>query len=411
LTQKKDFHTLCPPKDTPLFLNHTMEKIPLLLLFLSHLWIDASQNILPVVAPKLREVFALSYFQVGLLMMVLNLTSSVIQPLFGFISDRRSTGWFVSLGLLWTATAMGLLGWSPNFYTALFLVGLSGLGTAAFHPRAYMATYQVSGSRTGFGTAIFSTAGNLGFAIGPLVGSFLVLGYGLHATIYVLIPGVLISLLVFMYPGDFLKREKAKYKKPQVEASDTPFPIPWVPLIALCTIVALRSWAAISVVIYLPMYFETQGIALETGSSMLSVFLISAAVAGLYGGHLSDRVGRRLVVVTSLLLYTPLMALMILSQGWVLWVLVMASGAALLTSYSVTVVMAQELLPRHLGLASGLILGLAFGTGGLGSALSGYLADMMGLRAVIWMLAIVPIVGLLLAPLLKKPQEKHSVES
>ena len=161
---------------------------------------------------------------------------------------------------------------------------------------------------------------------------------------------------------------------------------------------------------YLPIYFETQGIALKTGSALLAVYLISAAVAGLYGGHLSDRVGRRLVVVISLLLYTPITALMILSEGWVLWFLVAASGAALLSSYSVTVVMAQELLPRHLGLASGLILGLAFGTGGLGSALSGYLADMMGLRAVIWMLAIVPIVGLLLAPLLKNTQAEHTVQ-
>ena len=388
-----------------------MEKIPLLLLFFSHLWVDASQNIVPVVAPKLKEVFALDYFQIGLLMMVLNLTSSVIQPLFGFISDRRSTGWFVCLGVLWTAVAMGLLGWSPNFYTALFLVGLSGLGTAAFHPRAYVATYQVSGSRQGFGTAIFATAGNIGFAIGPMLGSFLVLGYGLHATICIIIPGVVIFLLVFMYPGDFLKREKAKHNKSQVDASGTPFPIPWVALIAVCTIVALRSWANISFVAYLPMYFETQGIALETGSALLSVYLISAAVAGLYGGHLSDRVGRRLVVVTSLLLYTPITAMMILSGGWVLWALVAASGAALLCSYSVTVVMAQELLPRHMGLASGLILGLAFGTGGLGSALSGYLADILGLRAVIWILAIAPLAGLLLAPLLKNPQERHQASA
>jgi FSR family fosmidomycin resistance protein-like MFS transporter len=386
-----------------------MEKIPLLLLFLSHLWVDASQNILPVVAPKLREVFDLSYFQIGLLMMVLNLTSSVIQPLFGFISDRRSTGWFVAVGLLWTATAMGFLGWSPNFYTALFLVGLSGLGTAAYHPRAYMATFQVSGDRRGFGAAIFGTAGNIGFAIGPLVGSFLVLGYGLHATIYVLIPGVLIFLLVVMYPGDFLKREKAKQGTVKKLSSEPPFPIPWVALITLCTIVALRSWANISFVAYLPMYFETRGIALETGSALLAVYLISAAMAGLYGGHLSDRVGRRLVVIISLLLYTPITALMILSGGWVLWFLVAASGAALLASYSVTVVMAQELLPRHLGLASGLILGLAFGTGGLGSALSGYLADVMGLRAVIWILAIVPVVGVLLTPLLKNPQGDNPV--
>lgn len=381
-----------------------MEKIPLLLLFFSHLWVDASQNIVPVVAPKLKEVFALDYFQIGLLMMVLNLTSSVIQPLFGFISDRRSTGWAVGVGLLWTGLAMGFLGWSPNFLMALFLVALSGMGTAAFHPRAVMAVYQVSGSRPGFGTAIFSTAGNIGFAVGPLVGSFLVLGYGLNATIGVLIPGILISLLIFLYPSDFLKRDRSYRHKVKKESEGIPVSIPWISLIVLCIIVALRSWAYISFVTYLPMFFQIQGIPLKIGSPMLSAFLIGGAMAGLYGGHLSDRVGRRLVVVISLLLYAPITALMILSNGWILWVLVVASGAALLASYSVTIVMAQELLPRHLGLASGLIMGLGFGAGGLGTALSGYLADVLGLRSVIWLLAIVPAVGPLLGPFLKNPK-------
>jgi FSR family fosmidomycin resistance protein-like MFS transporter len=128
-----------------------MQKIPLLLLFVGHVWVDASQAILPVALVKLKELFSLSYFQVGFIMAVLNLTSSVIQPIFGYISDRFSTGWFVPLGILWTAFAMGLLGWSANYPIAVLLVGLAGLGTAAFHPRAMMAVYLVSGSRLGFG--------------------------------------------------------------------------------------------------------------------------------------------------------------------------------------------------------------------------------------------------------------------
>jgi sugar phosphate permease len=109
-----------------------MQKIPLLLLFVGHVWVDASQAILPVALVKLKELFFLNYFQVGFIMAVLNLTSSVIQPVFGSISDRFSTGWFVPVGILWTAFAMGLLGWSANYHVAVLLVGLAGLGTAAF---------------------------------------------------------------------------------------------------------------------------------------------------------------------------------------------------------------------------------------------------------------------------------------
>ena len=100
-----------------------MQKIPLLLLLLGHVWVDASQAILPVALVKLKESFALSYFQVGFIMAVLNLTSSVIQPVFGYISDRFPTGWFVPVGILWTALAMGLLGWSANYPVAVLLVG------------------------------------------------------------------------------------------------------------------------------------------------------------------------------------------------------------------------------------------------------------------------------------------------
>jgi len=122
-----------------------MEKVPLLLIFIGHIWVDASQGILPVALAKLKELFALNYFQVGLMMMALNLTSSVIQPLFGYISDRFRTGWFVPFGILWTALTMGMLGWSPNYLFAVLLVGFAGLGTAAFHPRAMMAVYLISG--------------------------------------------------------------------------------------------------------------------------------------------------------------------------------------------------------------------------------------------------------------------------
>ena len=387
-----------------------MQKIPLLLLFVGHVWVDASQAILPVALVKLKELFSLSYFQVGFIMAVLNLTSSVIQPVFGYISDRFSTGWFVPVGILWTAFAMGLLGWSANYRVAVLLVGLAGLGTAAFHPRAMMAVYLVSGSRLGFGAAVFSTGGNLGFALCPVVGSFLVLGFGLHATLGLLAPGVLLCLIIFFYRGDFLRREPAVKEKSSKDFNKALRNIPWLSLIAVCLIVSLRSWVYISFLTYLPMFFQTQGIELKTGSLMLTVYLVGGAVAGLYGGHFSDKVGRRRVIVVSMLIYPILASLMILSKGGWTWLLAGASGAALLASFAVTIVVAQELMPQYLGLASGLILGLGFGAGGLGTAFSGFLADKIGLYQVFWILALAPVLGAVLAVFIRTARtEKQKI--
>jgi FSR family fosmidomycin resistance protein-like MFS transporter len=383
-----------------------MQKMPLFLLFLGHIWVDASQGILPVVLPKLKELLELSYFQVGLVMTVLNLTASVIQPVFGYIADRFRTGWFIPWGVIWTAVMMGMLGWAPGYVSILILVGLAGLGTAAFHPRAMMAVFWVSGMRKGLGQAIFATGGNAGFALGPIVGGFLVLGFGIHATIGLVIPGILLALVIIFYPGDSLRREAPKSGGASELQTQATNPIDWVSLVLVCLIVTLRSWVYISFMTYLPMFWETQGILLRTGSLLLTLFLGAGAAAGLYGGHLSDRLGPRGVIIVSMLLYPLFASLMLLGNGIWLWFLVAASGAALLCSFSVTVILTQELLPGHLGLASGLTLGLGFGTGGLGAALSGWMADVMGLTNAMWVLALVPSLASLFAALIKTPSPR-----
>ena len=378
-----------------------MEKIPLFIIFLGHIWVDASQGILPVVLPKLKELLDLNYFQVGLVMTVLNLTASVVQPVFGYIADRFRSGWFIPWGLIWTAVTMGMIGWAPGYISILILVGLAGFGAAAFHPRAMMAVFWVSGMRKGLGQAIFATGGNTGFALGPIVGSFLVLGFGIHATVGLVIPGVLLALVIIFYPGDSLRREATKSGGAFELQTQATHPIDWVSLVLVCLIVTLRSWVYISFMTYLPMFWETQGILLGKGSLLLTVFLGTGAAAGLYGGHLSDRLGPRGVIIVSMLLYPLFASLMLLGNGVWLWFLVAASGAALLCSFSVTVILAQGLLPGRLGLASGLILGLGFGTGGLGTALSGWMADEIGLTNAMWVLALVPVMSSLLAAFIK----------
>jgi len=380
-----------------------METIPIMLLFLGHMFVDASQGILPVVITKQKELFNLSYFQVGLIMLVLNVTSSVVQPIFGYISDKFRTSWFIPAGLLWTAATMGLIGWAPSYAVVILLVGLAGLGTAAFHPRAMMTVYMLSGDKKGLGTALFSTGGNIGFAIGPIVGGFLVLGFGLHATLGLLLPCALLFLVIVFYPGDSLRRESSgggQVKKETGPASA----IPWGSLISVSSIITIRSWVYISFITFMPLYMQGRGIELKWSSTILTIFLASGAVAGLYGGHMSDRFGRKRIIVFSSLAYPLFAVLMLRANGPWLWVAAGAAGAALLASFSVTIVLTQELMPRHLGLASGLSLGLSFGTGGLGSALSGFLADRIGLENTFWLLSLVPITAALLTVFIKTPR-------
>ncbi|RJR50569.1 MAG: MFS transporter [Desulfobacteraceae bacterium] len=385
-----------------------MEKIPILLIFLGHVWVDASQGILPIVLVKMKDVFALTYLQVGIVTSVLNFTSSMIQPIAGYVADRYRLSWFIPSGIMWTAICMGLLGWAPNYYALLILVGFAGLGTAAFHPRAMMTVNLLSGDRKGLGTAIFSTGGNLGFAIGPIVGGFLVLGLGLRATAGLILPGLLVAFTILLYRGKIL----GKVASPQIHtgaASKEELLIPWIPLILVCLIVTLRSWVYMSFITYLPLFLQGQGVELRKASLLLTVFLAGGAVAGLYGGHLSDRIGRKAVIIVSMLFYPIFTSMMILSTEPWLWVLTAASGASLLASFSVTIVLAQELLPRNLGLASGLILGLGFGTGGLGVAVSGWIADHVGLYQTLWIMALVPVTISLMAAFIKPPPQKAAL--
>ncbi len=248
-------------------------------------------------------------------------------------------------------------------------------------------------SRWGFGAAVFSTGGNLGFAVGPLLGSLLVLGLGLRATIGLVLPGLLLFLAIKIYATEVLGREVPGRTEARQEKGRETGGIPWYSLSAVSLVITLRSWAYVSFIAYLPMYLQTRDVPLAKGSLTLPVFLVGGALAGLYGGHLSDRIGRRAVVVASLLVYPVLAALMLLNDSLLVWLLAGAAGATLLASFSVTVVWIQELLPGNLGLASGLSLGLGFGTGGLGAAFTGYLADTIGIYGSMWLLALVPALG------------------
>lgn len=381
-----------------------MRKRPIVLILLSHAVVDSCQNILPVVLPLLRDRFGLSYSQVGLAAALLTISSSLIQPIFGWMSDRWGTQWFLPAGILWTGMLMGSVGLVPAYWILLLVLVLTGVGTAAFHPVAAMAAAHAAGNQRGLGMSFFSVGGNLGFALGPILTTgILLLGFGLEGTTLLIFPGLAAAGLVHVYRREIEVPFVGAKERQRRERT----PIPWPKLSALSALITLRSWGYSGLIIFLPLFLREEGIELSVAGRALFVFLFFGALGGMLGGHLSDRVGRQLVIAVSLLTFPLLMAAALATSGPPRWILLAVAGMALLASFSVTVVFAQELLPQHLGLASGLTLGLAFGAGGLGVGMSGLMADLLGLRTSVWMLVFLPGLAGLLAFKLRSPRTRR----
>ncbi|MBI3091053.1 MAG: MFS transporter [Candidatus Tectomicrobia bacterium] len=367
-------------------------------ILLGHMFVDMSQNILPIVLPRLRELFSLSYTQIALVVTVMNVTSSIIQPIFGFLYDRWQSTWLIAVGIIWTGLFLGLVGLAPNYGWLLACTAAAGIGTAAFHPAATMATSAASGSRKAFGMSFFGIGGNLGFAIGPMVGALLVFLLGMPGLLFLLLPGIAAALFVYRHRAMYTVPTLRPVARRQLQG---PTPAQLFSLGALCVVIIVRSWAYMSFIVFLPHYFTNQGISTGATSVLVFVFLAAGAVGGFFGGHYSDRFGRRKFIIFPMMSYTPMMLLYLSSAGGWNIVLLALAGAFLLSSFSVTVVLAQEILPQSPGLASGLSLGLSFGIGGLGVSLTGVIADAFSIQAALWLLAVVPFFAALLTLLIR----------
>jgi FSR family fosmidomycin resistance protein-like MFS transporter len=369
-----------------------MQILPIALMVIGHTVVDTSQSIMPVVLPLLQDQFGLNYSEVGVAAALLSISSSMVQPAFGWLSDRWPTGWFLPAGIVWTGIFMGLVGIVPNYGALLLVITLTGLGTAAFHPAASMVVAHASQAQRGLAMSFFSAGGNVGYSVGPIIAVWLLNWFQLKGTMAVAAPCVLTAAAVYLWRQEMgSPRVNREVKMPQGSGC-----IPWGRLSILCLLIALRSWGYSGLMVFLPLLLHAEGVPLSVTARALFVFLFCGALGGLLGGHLSDRVGRLKVIASSLLLFPVMMALALLDRGPIGWILLAVAGMALLASFSVTVVFAQEMLPDNIGLASGLTLGLAFGMGGLGVAVSGVIADRFGLLPSIWLMLVLPgIAGLL----------------
>lgn len=360
-------------------------KVKVVSLSLAHLLNDWYMNYIQTLLPFLVTA-GLGVSKGAFLISAFTITSSLIQPVLGYLVDQKNQRWMVYVGTIWMAVLISFIGLLKNYPLLVVVAALSGLGTAAFHPQASAMVTAVSGNRKGFFQACFTAAGNVGWALTPLMVVPFIQAYGLDMTPLFIMPGVLVAILLWF---------SAPRISSEVKVAPPPL-IPilrsnWVELTKLVLVVAFRSLAYFGLIAFLPLYLQTTNISLLAGSRLLFVMLFSGAMGGIVGGYLSDRIGRKAVIVGSLVISSPMFYFFLNTNGFLSYVLLALAGAALLASFSVTVVVAQETISKNAAMASGLMLGFGIGVGGLGVGLVGMLAEQQGIAFVINLLIWLPL--------------------
>ena len=369
----------------------------ILILSLSHLFIDLTGAALPAMMPFLKDALQLTYTAVGIVIMVSNLTSSIIQPCFGYLSDKIEIKWLLPVSVILTYAGFSSVGLAPSFIVLLILVIINGMGVAAYHPESTKIMHYFTGSRKATGMSFFQVGGNLGLALGPLLITYAIKFANLSGTLLFLIGGLLILGILLLFLKELtlpIKIETSDLQTQQVDSSPRGGESGWASMGLLIFAVAMRSWVHMGLITFVPFYYINilKGDAI-TGGRLVFVFLMGGVVGTMIGAIIADKIGHKYYFCLSMILAVPLLFLFLQVKGiWVFFILFLI-GLVLISSFSVTIVMGQTILRNQLGMASGLMMGFVIGVGGLGAGLLGLIADAWGILTVVKLIAFMPAIG------------------
>ena len=356
-----------------------------------HLATDLAQGSLPALLPFLKAEFDLTYTMASALVLAATISSSLIQPLFGLWSDARGALWLLPAGVGLAGVGMALAAAAPSYPLTFLAVLAAGLGVAAYHPEGSKFASYASGSRRASGMSFFSVGGNIGFALGPVYASALILSLGLKGGLLIALPGLAVAtglVLVLRYLASFAPDESPREQRAAAAKTETRG------LVLLLVVVGLRSVAHMGLFTFIPLWEIHNGHGEAYGTFVLALFLFAGAVGTLLGGPLADRFGRRPVLRGSFIAATPLILVYVLVGGPIGVAAVTLSGACVIGTFGVSLVMSQEYMPGRVGMASGLSIGLAIGLGGVAALVLGALADTVDLETAVLATAIGPTLAL-----------------
>ncbi|WP_346353135.1 MFS transporter [Azotosporobacter soli] len=383
-------------------MNELLKAVPksVWLLGLAHCVADLSPGALYVALPFLKAKFALSYAEVSAIVLVQNIAASITQPLFGYFSDKKHRPWLMPMGCLLTGLFMTASLFAPNYYLVLLCTAISGFGNAAFHPEAAKTVNQLSGVAKGKCISVFSVGGYAGVALGSLLLGSLLLGGESYRLLWYALPSILIfiALLSVMHQFPQMTVRGASTLGTLKEA------VSW-PLMALLGMILTRATISSGLGTFVPLYYMAYlGGESVYVSSLLTIFLGAGVVGTLIGGTMSDKYGSKKVMLYSTLPIAALLYLFMTAQGASLFLLLALISILLSATATSSMVFAQRMMPKNIGMASGLTLGFSIGLGTMGVTGLGKLADVWGLPLVFEILTVLPLLGFILTMFVREPQ-------
>jgi len=374
------------------------------LLMLGHLCTDINQGALPAILPFLIVHHNLSYASAASLVMAANLVSSVIQPFLGYLGDKTSRPWLMSVGIVLAGAGVALIGFSQSYWFTLTAAAISGFGIALFHPEGGKLANYAAGEQKGAGISVFAVGGNLGFAIGPIIASVALAAWGLTGTAIFLLPTAIVAAIILWFTPRLKQLVPLTHKNnaPQAKQEKTD---DWGSFAKVASLIFCRSIVHYGLMTFIPLYFIGRFLLTEVAAnSNLTVFSLVAAVSTLVGGRIADKIGLRRMIYLCSFALAPLVFIMLqMNISLFATLLFIPIGFAMNGAYSSIIAMGQSFVPNRIGLASGILLGLAVSVGGLCAPIIGRVGDTFGLMTAMYTIMGVTVLGLLLTALLPRP--------
>lgn len=361
----------------------------------SHFMNDMLQSLIVAIYPLLKGNYHLSFAQIGLITLAYQCTASLLQPMVGLYTDRRPQPYSLVIGMSFTLCGLLLLAQAHTFGFILLAAMLVGAGSSVFHPESSRVARMASGGRHGLAQSLFQVGGNAGTATGPLLAALIVLPLG-QGSLAWFAPVALLGIYVLWRVGNwYAHQHRNQVRRTVVKPPLARKQVLWLVGLLMLLVVSKHLYLA-SLTSYFTFYLMHQfGVSVQTSQLYLFVFLAAVAAGTVLGGPIGDRIGRKRVILFSILGVAPFTLLLPHANLFWTGILVVPIGFILASAFSAILVYAQELMPDKVGMVSGLFFGFAFGVGGLGAASLGKLADQAGIEFVYSVCAWLPLAGIL----------------
>jgi len=381
---------------------------------IAHLINDTMQSVIPAMFPILKSELGLTFTQIGLISFVLNMFASALQPIVGFVSDKKPMPYALPIGMISSFIGISILAFTTQYWVIIIAVLFLGFGSAIFHPEGSRVSFMAAGSKRGLAQSIYQVGGNSGQALAPLISAYILDIFGQRGAAFVLIAttfGILILSKIAKWYKKQLEQERLAKNKRILVSSLPPLTKKQVgvALTLLFTIIFARSFYTTNITSFYVFYLmDHYDVSLRIGQILIFTFMAFGVVGTFFGGSLSDRIGRKNVILLSVVVPMPFCLALPYVPLWAATIFLVIIGTLIMISFSVTVVYAQELVPTKIGTMAGLTTGFAFGMGAIGAIVIGVLMDHKGIDFTMLIVSLLPLL-LLVAFFLPKDKPAASM--